>query len=147
CYQFNMAQELGEVDDEADETNPTKLLEGLDRLRGMVTFLPLNEEWIGFGEAHPADGNRKDGAASQRNRRVEFRFFESGEGADAGIMREATAITELYSPGAFGREGLPPRTGGGRRYPESRVRLLRAGGEPMEEDSGVEYVVRHEGIV
>src|SRR5690606_8794000 len=147
CYQFNMAQELGEVDDEADETNPAKLLEGLDRLRGMVTFLPLNEEWIGFGEAHPADGNRKDGAASQQNRRVEILFFESGQEPDVTILKEAPEITELYSPDAFVREVLPPRTGGARRYPEYQVRLLDAVGEPMEEDSGVEYVVWHEGIV
>jgi len=103
CYQFNMAQELGEVDDEADEANPTKLLEGLDRLRGMVTFLPLNEEWVGFGEVHPADGHRKDGAASQQNRRVEILFFESGQEPDVAILKEAPEITELYSPDAYQR--------------------------------------------
>ena len=125
-----MAQELGEVDDEADETNPAKLLEGLDRLRGMVTFLPLNEEWIGFGEAHPADGNRKDGAASQQNRRVEILFFESGQEPDVAILKEAPEITELYSPDAFVRERLPERPGGARRHWTYRVAIHRVVGNP-----------------
>src|SRR5690606_38920160 len=124
CYQFNMAQELGEVDDEADETNPAKLLEGLDRLRGMVMFLPLNEEWIGFGEAHPADGNRKDGAASQQNRRVEILFFESGQEPDVAILKEAPEITELYSPDAFVRERLElPNARPGAAIPYRGLRL------------------------
>src|SRR5690606_30069385 len=135
CYQFNMAQELGEVDDEADETNPAKLLEGLDRLRGMVMFLPLNEEWIGFGEAHPADGNRKDGAASQQNRRVEILFFESGQEPDVAILKEAPEITELYSPDAFVRERLPERPGGARRHMQVKVIL----GRPQGVRSAVAY--------
>src|SRR5690606_63067 len=94
----------------------------------MVTFLPLNEEWIGFGEAHPADGNRKDGAASQQNRRVEILFFESGQEPDVTILKEAPEITELYTRDTFALHPVTMRTA--RRYKYS-VRLLDLALEPM----------------
>jgi hypothetical protein len=71
-----------------------------------VNFLPVDKEWIGFGEMHPADGNRKDDTDSQANRRVEILFFEHGHEPDVTILKEAPDITELYLPDAFVRERL-----------------------------------------
>src|SRR5690606_13146458 len=90
-YQYNMAQELGED------------MDGVKELRKLVKFVETDNEWIGFGEAHPADGNNKDGVASEENRRVEVLFFGEGQEPDLVLLKEAPEMTELYAKDAFGK--------------------------------------------
>lgn len=102
-YQFKMADELGEVDSEEDEADPKKKLEGLGKLRALVSFLPTSKPFLAFGEKIPVDGIGKDNVASAANRRVEMLFFESGHEPDVGVLNEAPDVSELYSPDAYER--------------------------------------------
>ena len=47
-YQYNMAQELGED------------LDGVGKLRKLITFLPGIDPFLGFGESAPVDGIMAD---------------------------------------------------------------------------------------
>jgi len=142
-YQFNMADELAEVDDEADIDDPLKKLEGLGKLRGLVGFLPTAKPFLGFGEKVPVNGIGKDNVASAANRRVEMLFFEQGQEPDVGILGEAPEVSELNLPGAYEKAELPQRPGGAKRYPQFALRLLDVNMKAIT-DSDVEYSIRHE---
>ena len=109
-YQFNMADELGEVEEEADIDDPVKKLDGLGRLRGLLGFLPTAQPFLGFGEKVPVNGIGKDNLASAANRRVEMLFFEQGQEPDVGILGEAPEVSELNLPGAYEKAELQKRT-------------------------------------
>ncbi len=127
CYQWNMADELGEVESEADEGDATKKVAGLKKLQALLTFLPTSQPFIGFGEHFPADGVGKDNAASEANRRAEALFFEQGHEPDIAILDEDPKLSELYSPNEF--ERIPIAMSTARRFRYS-VRLLGFDLEP-----------------
>ena len=134
-YQYNMAQELGET------------LDGVNELRKLLEFLPDTDAFIGFGEAHPADGNNKDNTESQENRRVELLFFEEGHEPDLVLLKEAPEMTELYSKDAFGRVDIAERPGDARAVTRYQVRLLNPVGQAFEHESGAAFFVHHNGSI
>ncbi len=141
CYQWNMAEELGEVEFEDDQSDATKRLAGLKKLQSTVTFLPTRKPFIGFGEHFPADGAGDDNVASEANRRVEVLFFEQGQEPDVEVLDEAPETTELYQADSFERVNVPERAGGARKHLPFRIRLLDPLGVPMDSDA-VEYTIR-----
>ena len=106
AYQWNLAEELGEVEEEANVDDPAERLAGLKKLQSLLKFLPTKKPFIGFGEHFPADGIGKNEVASEANRRVEVLFFEQGHEPDVTVLNEAPDVTELYGDEAFGRERL-----------------------------------------
>jgi len=93
-YQYNIAQELGED------------LDGANKLRELITFLPGVDPFIGFGESAPVDGIAADNVESQVNRRVEVLFFAKGQEPDLAVLKEDPKLSELHLPEVFEREDI-----------------------------------------
>lgn len=96
CYEFALQQELGET--------PA----GLATLRGQLTFVDPAHESLGFSEFFPIEELGVDEFRSQANRRVEFLFFEQGEEPDVAHAADDPETSDLYLPGFYQRESLPP---------------------------------------
>jgi hypothetical protein len=96
CYEFAMREELGE--DAA----------GVAALRAKLRFADDQRRSLGFGERFPVEELGVDQFRSQTNRRVEIIFFEPGETPDLAKAEDDPDTAELYLPGHFQREALPP---------------------------------------
>jgi hypothetical protein len=108
CYQFNMAQELCEVENPEDEQDPAALRAGLADLQASFEehMLMSDKPWIGFGEKFPASGCYVNDKDSVTDRRVEILFFDEGQEPDVGVLKSSPESTELYSPDDYDRECL-----------------------------------------
>jgi len=115
-YQYNMAQELGED------------LDGVGKLRELVTFLPDVDPFIGFGESAPVDGIAADNLESQVNRRVEVLFFAKGQEPDLAVLAEDPKASELYLPEVFEKEDIEGRPGGAKAHLTYRLVVRQAPG-------------------
>ena len=96
CYEFALQQELGET--------PS----GVATLRSQLTFADPEHESLGFSEFFPIEELGVDSFRSQQNRRVELLFFESGEEPDITDAANDPETSDLYLPGFYQRESLPP---------------------------------------
>jgi hypothetical protein len=105
CYQFNMAQELCEVERPEDEEDPAALRAGLANLQASFEehLLMPDKPFIGFGEKFPASGLYVDNQESMTDRRTEILFFDEGEEPDVDVLKSSPENTELYSPDDFDR--------------------------------------------
>jgi hypothetical protein len=99
CYQFNMAQELCEVERPEDEKDPAVLRAGLANLQASFEehMLMSDKPWIGFGEKFPAGGIYANDQESVTDRRTEVLFFDEGQEPDTGTLKSSPEATELYS--------------------------------------------------
>jgi outer membrane protein OmpA-like peptidoglycan-associated protein len=96
CYEFALAEELGEDD------------KGVKALRDRLIFVDDDRKSLGFSEHFPVEELGVDHFKSQRNRRVEILFFASGEEPDLAAAEEDPETSELYLPGNYLRFPVEP---------------------------------------
>lgn len=93
CYEYALEQELGE--------DPATV-------RGKLVWLDDARRSLGFSEYFPVDNLGRDNYRSQSNRRVEVLFFEAGEEPDLDVAATNPEVSEIFLPGYYEREHLPP---------------------------------------
>lgn len=103
CYELALQNELGE--------NPAALAS----LRAKLRFADDNHPFLGFSEHFPIEELGVDNFRSQANRRVEILFFEPGEDPDLDQAARDPETSELYLPGQYERESIPPMASALRR--------------------------------
>jgi len=64
---------------------------------------------LGYGERFPIEELGVDNFRSQTNRRVEILFFNTGEEPDLAHDENDPDTSEVYLPGHFARQAVPPR--------------------------------------
>ena len=119
CYEFALQQELGET------------AANLATLRQKITFTDPDHESLGFSEFFPIDELGVDNFRSQANRRVELLFFDPGEEPDLAHAAADPQTSELYLPGLYKREPLPP-SDSARRVPLT-LQVVDHQGFPVED--------------
>lgn len=96
CYELALQRELGED------------ASGVSALRAELEFESTEHEFLGFGELFPIEELGVDNYRSEANRRVEVVFFEHGEAPDIDHAAKDPETSELYLPGYYEHEPIPP---------------------------------------
>lgn len=134
-FQYEIARELGET------------VQAAAKLRDHLRWVDDSRRALGFSEYHPIEAANEDNYESQSNRRVELLFFDERD-----ILPDVTAAerdpstSEIYLPGIYVKQRVPPRAGGAKAHRKYALHLLNANLDAIE-GSGVEFVVRHDDRV